>query len=555
MANEITVETNWGDISFAEGTDQSEIVQGVKAYIAQNETPQENGAGVASTGLDVTPEQGKEPSYRGEAIADIAFPVLGGIAGGVVSAGAGTVGGAAAGKGLQGAFEKLLFEREKKLFPKTIENFIQDDTILGNMVKEGIFTAVGGPIMKVGGKVLKPLSKAGKSALKPFEKALSPSKFALTKGGPNTWQKTVNWLQGVMDEVPKESRDAVISNIARSGEEKGVLYHATERVLERGPKNILTPKNLKKPGIDEDVVIDASHAFDNAFKALRKQFKEIEKKWAKEPGKVDLDDVIKDYRDKLSEVTEVVVNKRGNKKLVPKGASLDDSAVRQLDLFQSNIDDFLDDPTVKHAHQFKQKINDALNTKGIRENHKAKSMLYEIHGGARDKIDDAIPGYKKLTDEYRDLHDLEGSLKNMTIPERVEQVATSYFGNFKSVLRSKIDELASKNDDTSDVIKALLDQRAAKFFRSTTQRGGKNIGIPFTKGFAGVQVGAKSPSGFGKSLIGAESRGFRTAAQQGLRGGLRGGANVIMGQEAGKAAGSSSADLRRLLRSKEEGGR
>ena len=113
------------------------------------------------TGLDVIPEQGKEPSYRGEAIADIVFPVLGGIAGGVVSAGAGIAVGAAAGKGLQGAFEKVLFEREKKLFPKTIENFWQDDSILGNMVKEGIFTAVGGPIMKVGGKVLKPFSKVG----------------------------------------------------------------------------------------------------------------------------------------------------------------------------------------------------------------------------------------------------------------------------------------------------------------------------------------------------------------------------------------------------------
>jgi hypothetical protein len=532
---------------FLEKTDTNQL----SASVDTGEQPIDMGDQPIDTGLDVTPEQGKEPSYRGKDIADIAFPVLGGVVGGVVSAGSGTVVGAAAGKGLQGAFEKLLFEREKKLFPKTIENFIQDDTILGNMVKEGIFTAVGGPIMKVGGKVLKPLSKAGKSALKPFEKALSPSKFAQTKGGPNAWQKTVNWLQGVVDEVPEESRDAVISNIARSGEEKGVLYHATERVLERGPKNILTPENLKKPGIDEDVVIDASHAFDNAFKALRKQFKEIEKKWAKEPGKVDLDDVIKDYRDELSKVTEEVVNKRGNKKLVPKGASLDDSAVRQLDLFQSNIDDFLDDPTVKHAHQFKQKINDALNTKGIRENHKAKSMLYEIHGGARDKIDDAIPGYKKLTDEYRDLYGLQGSLKNMTIPERVEQVATSYFGNFKSVLRSKIDELASKNDDTSKVINALLDQRAAKYFRSATQRGGKNIGIPFTKGLAGVQVGAKSPSGFGKSLIGAESRGFRTAAQRGLRGG----ADVIMGQEAGRVTGSSAPELRRLLRSKEEGGR
>ena len=507
------------------------------------------------TGLDVTPEQGKELSYRGEDIADIAFPVLGGVVGGVVGAGAGTVVGAAAGKGLQGVLEKVLFEREKKLFPKTIEKLWRDDSILTNMVIEGALTAAGiklwGPVMKVGKSVLKPVSKAGKSALKPIEKMLNPFKFARTKGGPNAFQRKVNWIQGAMDEVPEESRDAVISSMARSGQEKGVPFYATKRILERGPKNILTPKNLDEPGMDADVVIEASNSIEDAFTVVREQFdKEIAPFFKDATKKIDLDDVIQGYRVKLSGVTEEVV-KRGKKKLVPKGASLDDRAVRQLDLFQSNIDDFLDDPTVKHAHQFKQKINDALNTKGIRENHKAKSMLYEIHGGARDKIDDAIPGYKKLTDEYRDLHDLEGSLKNMTIPERVEQVATSYFGNFKSVLRRKIDELASKSPKASKSLNDILDQRAAKWFFSTTKGGGKTIGLPFTKGLTGVQVGGKSPMAFGKSLIRAESRGFRTAAQRGLRGG----ADVIMGQEAGRVSDSSAADLRRLLRSKEEGGR
>ena len=552
MANEIIVETNWGDISFAEGTDQSEIVQGVKAYIAQNETPQENGAGVASTGLDVTPEQGKEPSYRGKDIADIAFPVLGGVIGGVVSAGSGTVVGAAAGKGLQGAFEKLLFEREKKLFPKTIENFIQDDTILGNMVKEGIFTAVGGPIMKVGGKVLKPLSKAGKSALKPFEKALSPSKFAQTKGGPNTWQKTVNWLQGVVDEVPEESRDAVISNIARSGEEKGVLYYATERVLERGPKNILTPKNLKKPGMNPDVVIRASNAVDDALIGVREEFSEkIAPLLDDTTKKIDLTDVIKKYSDDLSKLATIKrIGKKGKVKLIGE-AGLDDAATAQLEKFSSSIDRFSKNPTLEHAHKLKQKINQVLKVKGIKENDNAKNILHNVHKGIRGKLDDAVPGYKNITDEYRAIFDLEDSLSRLTNEDKVELIATKYFSNASSVLRSKIDELASKSKEASKVINALLDQRAAKHFRSTTQRGGKNIGIPFTKGFAGVQVGAKSPSGFGKSLIGAESRGFRTAAQRGLRGG----ADVIMGQEAGRVTGSSAPELRRLLRSKEEGGR
>ncbi len=134
---------------------------------------------------------------------------------------------------------------------------------------------------------------------------------------------------------------------------------------------------------------------------------------------------------------------------------------------------------------------------------------------------------------------------------RVEQITNSYFSDFKSVLSSKIDKLASKSDKASKALNNLLDQRAAKYFISTTKGGGKTIGVPFTKGLAGVQVGAKSPSGFGKSLIGAESRGFRTAAQRGLRGG----ADVIMGQEAGRVTGSSAPELRRLLRSKEEGGR
>ena len=504
------------------------------------------------TGLDVIPEKGKEPSYRGEAIADIVFPVLGGIAGGVVSAGAGIAVGAAAGKGLQGAFEKVLFEREKKLFPKTIENFWQDDSILGNMVKEGIFTAVGGPIMKVGGKVLKPLSKVGKSALKPFEKALSPSKFAQTKGGPNTWQKTVNWLQGVVDEVPEDSKEAVIRNMARSGQEKGVPFYATKRVLDRGPKNILTPENLAEPRMTVDAIEKASNAVDDAFTVVREEF---EKKVAPilddATKKIDLTKSIGEYSDDLSEIAIIKrVGKKGKVKLTGR-TGIDDAAAKQFEKFESDIRKFSNDNTLKHAHDLKKSINKLLKAPGIKDNDNAKPILYKFHKGIRDKIDKDIPQYKNITDEYRVIFDLEDSLKPLNNAGRVEQITNSYFSDFKSVLSSKIDKLASKSDKASKALNNLLDQRAAKYFISTTKGGGKTIGVPFTKGLAGVQVGAKSPSGFGKSLIGAESRGFRTAAQRGLRGG----ADVIMGQEAGRVTGSSAPELRRLLRSKEEGGR
>ncbi len=276
------------------------------------------------TGLDVIPEQGKEPSYRGEAIADIAFPVLGGIAGGVVSAGAGAAVGAAAGKGLQGAFEKVLFEREKKLFPKTIDNFWQDDSVLGNMVKEGVFTAVGGPIMKVGRKALKPLSKA-----------LSPSKFAQTKGGPNVFQKTANWLQGVVDEVPKDSKEAVIRNIARSGQEKGVPFYATKRVLQRGPKNILTPENLAEPRMTVDAIEKASNAVDDAFTVVREEFSE--KKVAPilddATKKIDLTKSIGEYSDDLSEIATIKrVGKKGKVKLIGR-TGIDDAAAKQFEKF------------------------------------------------------------------------------------------------------------------------------------------------------------------------------------------------------------------------------
>lgn len=472
------------------------------------------------------PDEVETPTFDEQRLIDITEPILtigGGIAGGIAGGPAGAIGGAAGGQALQEGLEKLL-GKDKELFPNTVKSFIKDDTVVGNIVKEGMLAYLGE-------KAVQGAVKVGAKALKPISKALNPKEFIKTnnlinseigKKGIKAYHRLGNYLQGVIDEVPKDAKKEIIDKMAVSGDKSKSEY--TRYVLNRGPKEVLKESNLESFAVKKKTIDAASKSFDDAFDIIDKEFDTLVTPILKKSDEIiDVTDVIRSYSDDLSEIAQV--KQVGKKTRLIGRAGVEDDAVKQLEKFADDISRLSANPTPLQLHKFKQGINKVLKSKSLKENPNAAKVLTNLHKNVRSKIEDVVPGYKKITNDYRDVFELQEEIGSKLKDDRIESMVKSYFNPDKTILRSQIDRLSQTSPVVAKNIGNLLDERAAKEFISVVSKGHKHIGIPFTR--VGASVAKPTERQLGKKLIKKANRGFKTRLQTGLRGGL----DVATGRE------------------------
>jgi len=485
-------------IEFPDGT-SDEVIENVLNQEFQRTIPRALEKEIRGSGADVLGDL--------ESFADIAFPLAGGVAGGVLGGPLGSIAGATGGKVVQEGIEKMMGVK-KQLFPESVKSFVTDDTVIGNIAKEGILAGIGSGVIKAiskGAKALKP---------KEFIKMKNAINADLPTKGPGTFSKVGDYLQGVIDEVPESAKDRIIRNMSLSSKKQGVNPAITERVLNRGPKNVLTYKNLAKDTVDVEVAENASKGFEKALDDLGKEFdSKINPILEKSKDQIDVTDIIRSYNDDLSKIATV---EGGKKTRLVGTAQLDDPAVKTLEKFSDDIRRLSANPTPKQLHKFKQNINQVLKVKSMKENQSASRVLQNAHKNVRNLLEDQVPGYKKITNEYREIFELQEEIGRNLDPLRVEVMAKSYFSPEKAVFKDRINRLMSKSDDAKEAINELLDQKAAKEFISPIKNderflGFKGIGVkvPFT---------GTSREELGKQLIRREATKFKTPVQRGARG-------------------------------------
>ncbi len=494
----IEIEVNNEIVEFPDGTPDEVIENSLRQEFTPT-TPRALERDIRTSGAAVIGDL--------ESLVDIAFPLAGGVVGGVLGGPAGAIAGATGGKAVQEGIEKMMGV-EKQLFPESVKSFVTDDTVIGNIAKEGILSGIGSGAIKAiskGAKALKP---------KEFIKMKNAINADLPTKGPSSFSKVGDYLQGVVDEVPESAKDQIIRNMSLSSKKQGVNPAITERVLRRGPKNVLTPKNLAKDTVDVKTAEKASKGFDKALDDLGKEFdSKINPVLEKSKDQIDVTDIIRSYNDDLSEIATI---EGGKKTRLVGTAQLDDAAVKTLEKFSDDIRRLSSNPTPKQLHKFKQNINKVLKVKSMRENSSASRILQNAHKNVRNLLEDQVPGYKKITNEFREIFELQEEIGRNLDPLRVEGMAKSYFSPEKAVFKDRIDKLMSKSDDARKAINELLDERAAKEFISPIKNderflGFKGIGfkVPFT---------GTSREELGKQLIKREARKFKTGAQRGIRG-------------------------------------
>jgi len=470
-----------------------------------------------------------------QTVADIAFPTVGGVIGGAVGGPLAPVTipvGAALGKGVQEGIEALLGQ-EKKFSPSSIKEFMLDDTVIGNVVKEGVFNAIGGAVV----------SKFGPKVVSAFQKSLNPKKFMTVKNeiikdfrkeGDKAFSKLGEYLQGVIDDVPKEAKGRAIREIALQTEKNGFERPVTERVLTRGASKVLSKKNLATDTIDVETAKKASEAFNDSFKNVGDVFnKEIEPLVKNHKGKINTSDMISKYMDDIADLVKVEFSSTGRPIVKPLSGTERGTAT-QIKLFSEQIMNLFDDPSANNLHLFRRNIRRAIDAKSIQENPSAKKALMNMSKRASDLLEENVPGYKNINNKFRAIFELRDEIGTKVTSKRIESLARDYLNPKNSVFKSSVDDLIrfSKNTNIDD----LIDQTAAKNFISIVKKDKKFFGI-FGLGF-NIPFTGKSAKQIGKRLLGHEKLGIKTPGQKALRSGLQ----TFTGQQIGAP-----------LRAKEEG--
>ena len=311
---------------------------------------------------------------------------------------------------------------------------------------------------------------------------------------------------------------------------------AVKRTIDRGPRTVLNPKNwnIKKPTIQPKTIERVSNiseqSFDAASKAYNSQVSPILNKFK---GLVNADDILRQYSDDMLPLFEVkqILNKKGQRvgeKLIATAAS-DRETARIMTMFTKEVErTFEKGVTPKDLHKFKQFINKVMKNSAIKNNPNVQKPLLSMHRGIRNTLDDAVPGYKPITDEFRDIFKLQDEFGRRFESQRVEQLLRDYFNPDKQAFREGIDSLVGKSKTAQRVFEDALDERAALYFRDVISKSGKTVAapIPGTPLRVGLQFQTRAPEKLARGLLRKERMGFAPAGarvQKGI-------SSVLLGQ-------------------------
>lgn len=506
----------------------------------------------------------KKKRSRLETAAEIGLPLVGAALGTAFIPGVGTIAGSAIGAGAGRLVEEVgeqLFKKDAApILPKSLKEFAVGDTALGNVIKEGIFTAAGGKVFQ---------------ALGPTFSKLGP---ALRKAGQNTGKigKVIgDTLEAVIQKIPGNNKEEFIRKFSLQQENTGFLPRVTERVLRRGPKNVLTKSNTRSQQMSQETIDDVSKSFSDILKKRRDQFDDqISPLLKQKIDKLPIENIADDFMeglDKLIKVTisqktgkktisekvrkvtksrktgkESISQKTGEKTISQEGgeqttsqkvrtvgkktisettgtkktisesrpiikftarADIDESTSKDLIEMAELINDISKKPTAKALHSFKQKVNRVLSKNSIKDVPAAQQALFKLNSQTRNLLDTVVPGYKKITNEFRDVFELKEEIGNRLAPNRVEGFLKDFFGKEKVNLQTNIERLMELDKGVSKVLNKAFDERAAKEYVSLVKKGPRGLSIPRTRGIITLPKFGRTPEAFGESLVRKEARG------------------------------------------------
>jgi len=431
---------------------------------------------------------GRAPVTRGaleSTPARILFPTIGGLLGGLSTFGAAVPIGAATGEAVRIGLSQAVEGEGFRVLPEAAEgipfaeaaerikvNLLEEgavqrinpdddfeDSILGGAIKEGLFTVVGGQVFKRLGPVFKATSKKLSNINLPENKVI----------------QTVGKFYDDAVKVAGKSKEKFINKLALINERVGVKNETSKRILTRGPSKTLG-KHIESldPNLNKSTIDSVSKSFDTALESLNEEFtKEVTPILNKIKDPIDIDNIIRQYSDDVSEILQV--DQTG--KLIAR-APVDNEIAKTFNDFSQELTKLRSDSTPLKVHKFKQFINKVLKKKAISENSSARNVLTNTHKSIRNLLDDddVVPGYKALTNKFRSVFELEEQF-GRKLENRTEAFINEYFAKDRVDLRSAVQDFMSKNKAVKNSIDKALDERAAKDFISLVRQGRSMIGI------------------------------------------------------------------------------
>jgi hypothetical protein len=305
-----------------------------------------------------------------------------------------------------------------------------------------------------------------------------------------------------------KSKEQFIKDFSLRSERSGIRPKVTEFVLREGPTKVLRQEFLRDQSLSINTIKKVDGILDDAFTKLGNQFdKQINPVLKDAKVKVKIDDVSDEFLDGLTDIFDFKKTKKGKIILSAKALS-DKSSARDVGFV---IDDLLKisiNPTPKDVHKLKQGINKLVKKKAIMDVPEVKNKLFQLNKGLRERLDESVPRYKEITNNFRNVFELEESLGKELGEKRVESALGQYFDKNKEFFRSQIDDLMEKIPESKKVIKDALKERAAKEYVKDIPTQGKGIGIPLGAGIhTGIHIPGTTPLKQAARLRAAERRG------------------------------------------------
>ena len=436
---------------------------------------------------------GIEKSKGGfELAADIAVPAIGGAVGAATLGPVGIVPGAMAAKALQEGGEKLIGASKDR---PLIANPIKQESVVGNVVLEGVSTIIG---LKAQVKLAEYTKKIGGAAI------------------DASYPKLKKFLQRTVDKIKPQSKLAFIEEQSQKiSEALGIPSKAIKRVFERSPKKVLKDSFQVNQEMSKASIDRVSESFERVMSKLSDEFEnKVSSQFKASDTPVDIDDIFSKYVEDLSSIFD---KDRKTGALVAT-AAVDDDIVKTFNRLGTDFSRLRDNPSPEFLHKFKQRINQVLNRKAIKDNPNGQRILFNLKSNITTKLEAAIPGYKNLMNEYRSVFALEEEIGKRLEKKNVESAIKSYFSKDKVQFSSAIDDLMSKDASVKAAWNYALDQRAAKYFVGYTSKNEKSIGfkLPGTGVGARLHAFGETPRGMGKKMLKKQKRGTLTRTKKGL---------------------------------------
>jgi hypothetical protein len=477
-------------------------------------------------------EEGKLPE-RGvvaENLVEFAAPTIGATVGkrfGPIGAAVGAGAGRLVSELGEQVVKPVLGKKAPPFLPKTKKEFLMGDTVLGNVVNEALFFAGGEVLQK---KLAPKFFAAGKKIAGKLRKSGEEPGKALLAGTRDLLDDSLRNLSG--DEKERFIRNLKLNFKAK----QNIPENATERVIRRKPSKVLTKENLFNDEIKTSTLKAVGRSYEIALDKSSKEFDTAIRPFFKEPvSQEGIGAIRKQLGDAISSISEIP--KRGSRPVVNATATKEN--LDDMLKIRRNLNEIAKNPTVEKLHQLKQKINDTIGKSSFIEGRRPISQMMKTNKVLRDVLESASPGYKKITNDFRHIFELQETIGTRLEKGGADTLLRQAMGDKPPI--EKMNAMAELIDNSRPALIRIwnkgLDEAAAKHFRSKALSGGFAGTVRGTEGVIRPKFFQQSPERRGFELKRRERGGAlqpslgRSAGAVGAGRAAQAGLGAVLGQE------------------------